>query len=296
MFKDSNVTTQELLKSVRQIEIKTSKIVNSYFSGQYHSAFKGHGIEFDEVRKYTVGDDVRAMDWKVSARYNEPFIKRFREERELSVIILADFSASTDFGFTKTKHNLIVELSALLSFSALKNNDKVGLLIFTDIVEKFIPLNKGRNHVLRIIRELIEFEPKSTNTNIANALEYFNRIQKRDSITFLVTDSCAELPKKEIDITRKRHDFIVCLVNDDLEYHLPNFGGTLVLSDLENEDYVYFDMSNKRIREEYFNEQNKIMQDRLDFLKRNSIEKIVLDTSSDYVSEVMKFFMKRRRK
>lgn len=295
MFKDSNITTQDLLRSVRQIEIKTSKIVNSYFAGQYHSAFKGQGIEFDEVRKYTIGDDVRAMDWKVSARYNEPFIKRFREERELSVVILADFSASTDFGFTKTKHNLIVELSALLSFSALKNNDKVGLLIFTDTVEKFIPLNKGKNHVLRIIRELIEFNPKSTQTNVANALEYFNRIQKRDSITFLITDSCSELPKKEIDITRKKHDFIVCLVNDSLEYHLPSLGGTLVLSDLENDDYVYFDMSNKKIREEYFNEQNRIMEERLNFLKRNSIERIVLDTSSDYVNDVMKFFVKRRR-
>lgn len=295
MFKDSNITTQDLLRSVRQIEIKTSKIVNSYFAGQYHSAFKGQGIEFDEVRKYTIGDDVRAMDWKVSARYNEPFIKRFREERELSVVILADFSASTDFGFTKTKHNLIVELSALLSFSALKNNDKVGLLIFTDTVEKFIPLNKGKNHVLRIIRELIEFNPKSTQTNVASALEYFNRIQKRDSITFLITDACSELPKKEIDITRKRHDFIVCLVNDSLEYHLPSLGGTLVLSDLENDDYVYFDMSNKKIREEYFNEQNRIMEERLNFLKRNSIERIVLDTSSDYVNEVMKFFVKRRR-
>ena len=295
MFKDSNITTQDLIRSVRQIEIKTSRIVNSYFAGQYHSAFKGQGIEFDEVRKYIIGDDVRAMDWKVSARYNEPFIKRFREERELSVIILADFSASTDFGFTKTKHNLIVELSALLSFSALKNNDKVGLLIFTDTVEKFIPLNKGKNHVLRIIRELIEFNPKSTQTNVANALEYFNRIQKRDSITFLITDSCSELPKKEIDITRKRHDFIVCLVNDSLEYHLPSLGGTLVLSDLENDDYVYFDMSNKRIREEYLNEQNRIMEERLDFLKRNSIERIILDTSSDYVNEVMKFFVKRRR-
>ncbi len=295
MFKDSSITTQDLLRSVRQIEIKTSKIVNSYFAGQYHSAFKGQGIEFDEVRKYTIGDDVRAMDWKVSARYNEPFIKRFREERELSVVILADFSASTDFGFTKTKHNLIVELSALLSFSALKNNDKVGLLIFTDTVEKFIPLNKGKNHVLRIIRELIEFNPKSTQTNVASALEYFNRIQKRDSITFLITDACSELPKKEIDITRKRHDFIVCLVNDSLEYHLPSLGGTLVLSDLENDDYVYFDMSNKKIREEYFNEQNRIMEERLNFLKRNSIERIVLDTSSDYVNEVMKFFVKRRR-
>ena len=295
MFKDSNIITQDLLRSVRQIEIKTSKIVNSYFAGQYHSAFKGQGIEFDEVRKYTIGDDVRAMDWKVSARYNEPFIKRFREERELSVVILADFSASTDFGFTKTKHNLIVELSALLSFSALKNNDKVGLLIFTDTVEKFIPLNKGKNHVLRIIRELIEFNPKSTQTNVASALEYFNRIQKRDSITFLITDSCSELPKKEIDITRKRHDFIVCLVNDSLEYHLPSLGGTLVLSDLENDDYVYFDMSNKKIREEYFNEQNRIMEERLQNLKRNSIERIVLDTSSDYVNDVMKFFVKRRR-
>lgn len=295
MFKDNNITTQDLLKLVRHIEIKTSKIVSSYFAGQYHSAFKGHGVEFDEVRKYSIGDDVRAMDWKVSARYNEPFIKRFREERELSVVILADFSASTDFGFTKTKHHLIVELGALLSFSALKNNDKIGLIIFTDTVEKFIPLNKGKNHVLRIIRELIEFEPKSINTNIANALEYFNRVQKRDSITFLITDSCSDMPKKEIDITKKRNDFIVCLVNDGLEYNLPSLGGTLVLSDLENDDYIYFDMSNNRIREKYFKEQNRLLEEKLDFLKRNSIEKIILDTSGDYVNEVMNFFIRRRR-
>lgn len=295
MFRDSTVTTKDILKSVRQIEIKTSRIVNSYFSGQYHSAFKGHGIEFDEVRKYNIGDDVRAMDWKVSARYNEPFIKRFREERELNVVILADFSASTDFGLTKTKHNLIVELSALLSFSALKNNDKVGLLIFTDTVEKFIPLNKGKNHVLRIIRELIEFEPKSTETNIANALEYFNKIQKRDSITFLITDACSDLPKKQIDIIRKRNDFVVCLVNDRLEYEMPHLLGTLVLSDLENDEYVYFDMGNKNVREAYINEQSKMLEDKLQFLKRNSIENIVLDTSSNYINEVMKFFIKRRR-
>ena len=268
MFGNKNITTKELLKSVRQIEIKTSRIVNSYFSGQYHSAFKGHGIEFDEVRKYSIGDDVRAMDWKVSARYSEPFIKRFREERELNVIILADFSASTNFGFTKTKHNLIVEVSALLTFSALKNNDKVGLLIFTDTVEKFIPLGKGRNHVLRIIRELIEFEPKNIKTNIANTLEYFNRIQLRESITFLITDICSELP---------------------------NLGGTLVMSDSENGDYVYFDMSNKSIRNKYLSEQNKIMEDKLNFLKKNSIEKILLDTSSDYVNEIMKFFIRKRR-
>ena len=293
MFRNSDITTKDILKSVRQIEIKTSRIVNSYFSGRYHSAFKGHGIEFDEVRKYTIGDDVRAMDWKVSARYNEPFIKRFREERELNVIILADFSASTDFGFTKTKHNLIIEVAALLSFSALKNNDKVGLLIFTDTVEKFIPLSKGRNHVLRIIRELIEFEPKNTKTDIANTLEYFNRIQSRGSVTFLITDICSELPKKEIDITKKRHDFIVCLVNDMLEYELPNLGGTLIMSDLENDDFVYFDMNSKLVKDKYLTEQNKIMEDKLNFLKKNSVEKILLDTSSDYVSEIMKFFIKR---
>ena len=235
------------------------------------------------------------MDWKVSARYNEPFIKRFREERELNVVILADFSASTDFGFTKTKHNLIIEVAALLSFSALKNNDKVGLLIFTDTVEKFIPLNKGRNHVLRIIRELIEFEPKNIKTDIANTLEYFNRIQSRGSVTFLITDICSKLPKKEIDITKKRHDFIVCLVNDMLEYQLPNLGGTLIMSDLENNDFVYFDMRNKRVKDKYLTEQNKITEDKLNFLKKNSIEKILLDTSSDYVNEIMKFFIKRRR-
>ncbi len=288
-------SSRELLKKVREIEIRTSRLVNSYLTGGYHSSFKGHGIEFDEVRKYTIGDDVRTMDWKVSARYNEPFIKRFREERELNVIILADFSASTMFGFERTKHNLIIEISALLAFSAFKNSDKVGLLIFTDEVEKFIPLGKGKNHILEIIRELIEFSPKSVETNIENVLKHFNTIQKKDSIVFLITDTCSHLPQREINIVRKKHDFVVCLINDVLEYELPNFSGTLVLSDSESGENIYFDMSNKKLRDRYSKEQKNILEEKINFLKKNSIDNIVLDTSDDYINEFIKFFHRRRR-
>lgn len=291
---NKNISSKDLLKQVRQIEVKTSKIINSYLSGQYHSIFKGHGIEFDEVRKYNIGDDVRAMDWKVSAKYNEPFIKRFREERELNVVLLVDFSDSTNFGFTKTKHNLILEICSLISFSALKNNDKVGLIIFTDIVEKFIPLSKGRNHALRIIRELIEFKPKNNQTNIGNALDYLNKIQKKDSIVFLVTDICANFPKKEMEITKKRNDLVVCLVSDELEYEFPNFNAILALSDLENNDNVLLDMKNKNIMKKYREEQNNIMKEKLKFLQKHSIDTIELYTSSDYINKIMKFFANRK--
>lgn len=296
MSNDNLLTPSKLLKAVRRIEIKTSYIVNNYFAGEYHSAFKGQGIEFDEVRKYVIGDDVRAMDWKVSARYNEPFIKRFREERELSVMILTDFSASTDFGFNKTKRNLISEISALFAFSAIKNNDKVGLLLFTDHVEKFLPLKKGRNHVLRIIRELIEHTPECKSTNIANALEYFNKIQKRKSIVFLITDGCNQIPVKELDITRKHHDLIVCFVNDCLEYRLPDMEAIIVLSDSEHNDFVYLDLLDNKIKESYIKEQMKIMEDQITFLKKHSLDYIIFDTSKDYVQEVVRFFKSRTRR
>lgn len=295
-MQNSNLLTSgDMLKAVRRIEIKTSHIVNDYFAGAYQSIFKGRGIEFDEVRRYVIGDDVRTMDWKVSARYNEPFIKRFREERELSVMILADFSASTNFGFTKTKRNLIAELSALFAFSAIKNNDKVGLMIFTDKVEKFLPLRKGRNHILRIIRELIEYTPKSLKTDISKTLEYFNKIQKRKSVVFLLTDFCNIMQAKELDITRKRHDLIVGLVNDNLEYELPNTKGTIVLSDSENEELLYLDLSNKNIRESYNKEQKKINKERISFLKKHSIDNMIFDTSKDYLPEIVKFFKSRKR-
>ncbi|HXF99666.1 MAG TPA: DUF58 domain-containing protein, partial [Bacteroidota bacterium] len=181
--------TRELLKKVRQIEIKTRGLVNQVFSGEYHSVFKGRGMEFSEVREYQYGDDIRLIDWNVSARFNHPFVKVFEEERELTVMLLVDFSGSGRFGSgTQLKHEVAAEICAVLAFSAIKNNDKVGLILFTDRIEKFVPPKKGRAHILRIIRELISFQPGSPGTNIRQALEYFNHVNKKRTIAFLISD------------------------------------------------------------------------------------------------------------
>src|SRR5512135_3538580 len=181
--------TRELLKKVRQIEIKTRGVVNQIFSGEYHSVFKGRGMDFSEVREYQYGDDIRSIDWNVSARFNHPFIKIFEEERELTVMLLVDLSRSGNFGTTRqTKNEIAAEICAVLAFSAIKNNDKVGLILFTDRIEKFVPPKKGRAHILRIVRELISFEPRGSGTSIRGALEYFNHVTKKRSIAFLVSD------------------------------------------------------------------------------------------------------------
>ena len=255
--KDTTLTHSELIKYIRKIEIKTSQIVNNYFSGNYHSAFKGRGVEFDEVKAYVAGDDTRSMDWKVTARYRSPFIKKFKEERELNVMLILDFSASNNFGSSKTKKNLIIELAAIFAFSAIKNNDKVGMIIFTDKPEVFIAPKKGRNHILKIIHEIIKYKPENKGTNIKSALDYLNKIIKRRSIVFLITDFCSDIPVKEINISRKRHDLITCFVHDKLEYNLPDINATIVLKDLEHDETTFINASDKSILDAFSKEQEK---------------------------------------
>ena len=217
--------TKELLKQVRQIEIKTKGLVNQVFSGEYHSVFKGRGMEFSEVREYQFGDDIRNIDWNVTARFGHPFIKIFEEERELTVMLLVDLSGSLIFGtLEKTKQQVAAELSAILAFSAMKNNDKVGLLLFTDKIEKFVPPRKGRVHVLRIIREVLSFEPAGKTTNIKGALEYMNNAIKKKSIVFLVSDFMDSGYEKILRIVGKKHDLIGIVLDDQREKEIPQNG------------------------------------------------------------------------
>lgn len=286
----------ELFKSVRRIEIKTSKMVNSYFAGSYHSVFKGCGIEFDEVREYATEDDIRAIDWKVSARYNKLYTKRFREERELTVIIMADMSASNNFSSSiKLKKDLIAELTALFAFSAMKNNDKVGLVLFTDGIEKFIPPRKGRNHILRIVRETVDYEPKGVKTDVQNAFIYLNKIQKRHAVIFLLTDLFSDIPKKEVEMAAKKHDIITCIVEDERETEIPKVG-IVALSDPETNEMIYLDTNKKSVRKTYLKKMTDYIEKKILFLKQHKIDGIRVSTNSDYTKEVVRFFRNREKR
>ena len=223
-------STGDILKKVRRIELKTRGLSNQIFSGQYHSAFKGRGMAFSEVREYMPGDEIRTIDWNVTARFNQPFVKVFEEERELTVILIVDVSASYNFGTQeKLKRNLITELCAVLSFSAIQNNDKIGVIFFSEKVEKFIPPKKGKSHILRIIRELIDFEPEQKGTNIAEALRYFNNAIKKRSIAFLISDFQDEKPFKDaLRLANQRHDLVSLQIKDSREEMLPKVGLPLI--------------------------------------------------------------------
>ncbi len=235
----------ELIKKIHHIEIRTRRLVNDSYAGDYHSIFKGRGMEFDEVRPYQLGDEIRTIDWNVTARTGEPHVKRYVEERELTVMLVVDASASENFGsIQRFKRELAAELTAVLSFAATTNNDKVGLMIFTDQIELYIPPRKGRRHVLRMIRELLAFEPKSRGTDIKMALDKVNQILKRRSIVFVISDflSDPESYRKELNITNKRHDVIAVDLNDPLEMKMENVG-LLALEDPETDDIVWVDTS-----------------------------------------------------
>jgi len=244
--------TTELLKKVRKIEIKTRGLSRQIFSGEYHSAFKGRGMAFSEVREYTPGDDVRAIDWNVTARFNSPFIKVFEEERELSVVLVVDVSASGLFGTQKQyKKDLITELCAVVAFSASQNNDKIGVIFFSDKIEKFIPPKKGKSHVLRIIRELIDFVPESKGTNIEVALKYLTNVVKKRSTVFLVSDFYA--PSNYTDalkIANKKHDLIAAKINDKTEQHIPEVG-LIKFKDSETGKIMWMDTSSKEFQKNF---------------------------------------------
>ncbi len=243
--------TREILKKVRQIEIKTRGMVNQIFSGEYHSVFKGRGMEFSEVREYQFGDDIRTIDWNVSARFNHPFVKIFEEERELTVMLVVDLSNSGNFGTASfMKNEIAAEICAVLAFSAIKNNDKVGLILFTDKIEKFVPPKKGRAHILRIIRELISFEPTGSGTNIREALEYFNHVNKKRTIAFLISDFIDEGYDKILKIISRKHDVIAVEISDPREEELPAVG-LLKLRDAETGVERWVDTGNAGVRKQF---------------------------------------------
>jgi uncharacterized protein (DUF58 family) len=247
------MNTQDLLKKVRRIEIKTRRLSNHLFSGEYHSSFKGRGMAFSEVRKYEYGDDIRAIDWNVTARLNEPYIKVFEEERELTLMLMVDVSGSGSFGSrVQLKREMITEICATLAFSAIQNNDKVGVIFFSDKVELFIPPKKGKTHTLRIIRELIEFEPTSHKTNLDEAFKYFSSIQKKRAIVFVLSDFMDEQYRDSLKIMSKRHDVTGIRVFDPREEDLPKLG-LLPMKDLETQKTHWVNTSSKKLRKELKN-------------------------------------------
>ncbi len=288
--------TKELLKQVRQIEIKTRGVVNDVFSGEYHSVFKGRGMEFSEVREYQIGDDIRSIDWNVTARFGHPYVKIFEEERELTVMLLVDLSGSLLFGsFDKTKQQIAAELSAILAFSALKNNDKVGLLLFTDQIEKFVPPRKGRSHVLRIIRELLSFEPSGNQTSIKSALEYFHHTIKKKSIAFLISDYIDNGYEKILRIVGKKHDLIGIVLSDPRENELPK-AGLMKLKDAETGTFRYLDTSNKKVRSKFNEDLERRNKLRKSLFLSSRLDSIEVNTGSSYIRPLVDFFKLREKR
>jgi uncharacterized protein (DUF58 family) len=286
---------KEVLQKVRQIEIRTRRIVDSMLSGSYHSAFKGKGMEFSEVRPYIDGDDVRTIDWNVTARMGAPYIKKYIEERELTVMLVVDASASGDFGSVdKFKGEMAVELCSLLAFSAIRNNDRVGLVVFTSDVESYIPPRKGRNHVLRVIRELLYFRPKHRGTDIGNALKFLNRVQTRTSVVFLVSDFISGGFETPLRVAAKRHDLVTISVSDPREESIPSIG-LVELEDAETGETALFDTRSRRAMEMYRRERAG-HRARLDELFRSTgVDEIRVSTDSGYVTPIVKFFRKREK-
>lgn len=286
----------EVMAQIRRIQIRTNRMVNEILAGQYHSVFKGQGMEFKEVREYVVGDDVRSIDWNVTARTGGPHVKVMMEERELTVMLLVDASGSGRFGsVTRFKNELAAELCAVLAFSAIKNNDKVGLIIFTDDVELFVPPNKGRKHVLRVIREVLFFKPKKHGTNIPGALHYLNSVIKRRATVFVVSDFMANDYENVLRVTNKRHDMIAVAVSDLREDHLPNVG-LAALRDPESGEEVLVDTGDRRVRENYALHAQLRAQNRDDIFRRTRVDAIHIRTDQPYINELHRFFRTRERR
>jgi uncharacterized protein (DUF58 family) len=290
--------TQELIKKIRRIEIRTRRLVNASFAGEYHAIFKGRGIEFDEVRPYRPGDEVRTIDWNVSARTGELHVKRYIEERELTVILLVDASGSGQFGtFNRFKREIAAELAAVLAFSAISNNDKVGLLIFTDQVELFIRPRKGRRHVLRLIRDLLAFQPTGRRTNLRLGLETLNHTLKRRSIIFLVSDFLAspDSYRSILQVSNRRHDVIAVTLSDPREQELPNVG-LITLEDAETGQIQWVDTGNRKFRQAFSERVNELHLARERVFRKAKVDRINISTDSDYVIPLTNFFEQRARR
>ncbi len=286
----------ELLRKVRQIQIRTSRVVNDLFAGQYHSAFRGRGMEFEEVFPYQIGDDVRLIDWNVSARYGEPFVKKFREERELTVMLVVDASRSGLFGSgTQFKLDLAAELGAVLAFSAIRSNDKVGLVLFTDRVEKYVPAKKGTQHVLRIIRELLYHEPEGKGTDIAEALGFLNRVTVRKAVCFLISDFLASDYEPSLRIARRRHDLIPVVITDPREMEMPD-AGFVEVEDPETGELVLIDTSSRSLRKRYAQDRRNAAQALQTMFRRMDTDTIEIRTDQPYIDPLVRFFHKRERR
>ncbi len=287
---------QEIIKKIRKIQIYTSRAVDSSFAGQYESVFKGKGMQFDEVREYIPGDDIRNIDWNVTARTGKPHIKRFVEEREMTVIFAVDLSASGNFGTVeKTKSELAAEFCAVLAFAALKNNDKVGLLIFTDTIEHYIPPKKGSKHILRLIRELLCFKSKGKETDISQALEYIGKVTKKKATVFLLSDFFDDGFKRQLNLLNKKHDVIAVNVSDPTEEHFPKVG-LIEMEDAESGEKILIDANSKKIRNKFFNDQKRKREILKDTLRSAKVDQINIKTSEEYISKVAAFFKMRSRR
>ncbi len=288
--------TKELLKKVREIELKTRGLTKQVFSGEYHSAFKGRGMTFSEVKNYQYGDDVRNIDWNVTARFNEPFIKVFEEERELSVFMILDISGSNDFGTRdKSKKELMLEVAAVLAFSAVANNDKIGAIFVTDGVEKFIPPKKGRSHALMILRELILFQPKSKDTHLNEGLRFFRNVVKKRSICFLISDFYDENDFFEgLKIANSKHDMVALRLYDPAESELPNLG-LIKMYDAEKEAVKWVNTSSKKVRDRYKNQFNTTEEKLKTQFRKSGVDYASLSTEGKYLAELNKLFLTRSR-
>ncbi len=287
---------KEVLRKIRRIEITTSRLVTDFLSGQYESVFKGRGIEFDEVREYRPGDEIRTIDWDVTARMGHPFVKKFVEERQLTVMILLDASSSSSFGTTKRyKKELAAEVSAVLAFAAIQNNDRIGLIIFTDRIEKFVPPRKGLHHVLRVVREALYFTPKGKGTDIAGALRYLDSVVKRRAVTFVISDFFAKDFKKPLSIANKRHDVVAITIADPREAEFPN-AGIVELVDAETGRSFTIDTSSEKVRAVYIKKASAMKKERAEIFGSVGVDHIDISTDKSYIEAFIKFFKMRKRR
>ena len=288
--------TREILKKIRRLELRTRRLVDSMFAGSYHSVFKGRGMNFEEVREYTPGDEIRSIDWNVTARMNTPFVKKFTEERELSVMLVVDVSASGDFGSVQSsKRELAAEVASILAFSAIQNNDKVGLLLFTDEVELFIHPKKGRMHTLRLIREMLFFRPRRRGTNLAAALEYLNKVVTRRAVVFLISDFLDEGYDKPLSVAARRHDLVAMPVIDPGEEDLPDVG-IVTLEDPETGEQIDVNTSSRALRGAYLALEEKRKKATAQQLRKLGIDTIPLRTNEDYLHALRAFFERREQR
>ncbi len=287
---------QDILKKVRKIEIKTRGLSKQIFSGEYHSVFKGRGMAFSEVREYQFGDDIRNIDWNVTARFNHPFVKVFEEERELTVMLLIDVSASNTFGTQQQlKQELITEIAAVLSFSAIQNNDKVGVIFFSNKIEKFIPPKKGTSHILRIIRELIDFKAEEKGTNIAEALRYLTNVIKKRSTAFLISDFMDEGFDRAVQIANHKHDLIAIRVTDKRETEIPD-AGLVWMTDAETGNKMLVDTSNRRVRQQLHDYALQKSRELDVLFSKTGVDMVKVYTGEDYVRPLMNMFKKRENR